>query len=407
MQKRILFLSPYAIPVNSPEAICSAKLVKVLSEAGYTIDLICKNNRAEHIYMPSASDSLFSKGLASVKILYVKQKITLRTVIDHLRAFLKTGYVYEGAQWAVYAIAEGERLIKKNHYNAILSRVPPSELAALYLSKKYGIKWIAGWNDPYPNECFPAPYGSGANAQVGIMRRKLFRDIVQNAALHTFPCQRLCDYMSGYMQLPKEKTLVIPHVCIDGLFEFGEEILPHNTLRIVHAGNIAAPRSPLTLFEGLQKFKKNNPAAGFEIAFIGRQDADFNDLIHTFNLDNHIKILPPVDYIANLKLMSGYDLALLVEANVEEGIFLPTKVGDYMQSNLPIWAVSPQKGTLNDLHKDKKIAYFANVTNSDNIADEMAVIYRDFMNCKGVLTREGIIGEYGVGAELGVYDNIL
>jgi len=405
MNKRILFLSPYSVPVNSPEAICNAKLLKVLADSGYIIDLICKNNSAE--YMPDTLDTHFTSRLASSKIFYLKHKITFRTIIDHLRVLLKTGYVYKGAQWAIYAISEGERLIKENHYDVIISRVPSAELAALYLSKKYKIKWIANWNDPYPNKCFPVPYGSGANVRLGKMRHRLFKDIAQHAVVHTFPCQRLCDYMTEYMKLPKEKTLVIPHVCVDGLFDFNEGIRPHNRLRIVHSGNISSPRSPLTLFEGLRKFKKNNPEAEFEIAFIGKQDADFNELVDKFKLDSHIRVLPPLDYLSNLKLMSDYDLALLVEANLEEGVFLPTKVGDYMQCHLPIWTISPQNGTMNDLYNGGKIDYFSNVVNSDSIADEMTVIYKDFINNKGVLPRKGIINEYNSSTVLDLYTNIL
>lgn len=59
--KRILFLAPYSIPINNPEAICNAKLLKVLSDAGYLIDVISKNNLLA--YAPNSDDQLFTNKL--------------------------------------------------------------------------------------------------------------------------------------------------------------------------------------------------------------------------------------------------------------------------------------------------------------------------------------------------------
>jgi len=403
MKKRILFIAPYCIPVNNPEAICNAKLLKVLSDAGHTIDVICKNST--RFVQPDTLDEFFTNNLTSLKICRVEDKITLKTIIDHLRVLFKTGYVYKGTHWVIYAISEGEKLIKKNTYDVIMSRAPLGELAALYLSKKHKIKWVNNWNDPYPWKCFPKPYGSGIKAKLRKIEKRLFEDIAKNASIQTFPSQRLCDYMVQYMNIPKEKTLVVPHICVDGMFDFNEEVCSHSGLRIIHAGNASFPRSPYTLLEGLQKFKKNNPEAEFEVAFIGKQDTNFHELVDKFKLENHITVLPPSDYLSNLKLMSEYDLALLIEANLEEGIFLPTKLGDYMQSCLPVWAISPQKGVLNDLYISNKISYFSNVAHVDSIADEMSLIYEDFVKSKGVLPRQKIIEEYSSSTVLDLYTN--
>lgn len=40
--KHILMIAPASIPVTGAEAICNVKLLKVLSENGYKIDLISK-----------------------------------------------------------------------------------------------------------------------------------------------------------------------------------------------------------------------------------------------------------------------------------------------------------------------------------------------------------------------------
>ena len=184
--KRILFVAPYCFPINGPEAICNAKLLKELSRCGYIIDVISKRSYVTSV--PESLDSSFSEKLNSLKIISVSNKINLRTIWEHFCVLLKTGYVYKGAHWAYYAINYAEKLLAENHYDWILSRSPSSELVALYLSRKYSIKWIANWNDPYPDEKYPFPYGKGANAKLPRMIQSLLLAVAKEAYFHTFPC---------------------------------------------------------------------------------------------------------------------------------------------------------------------------------------------------------------------------
>jgi hypothetical protein len=47
--------------------------------------------------------------------------------------------------------------------------------------------------------------------------------------------------------------------------------------------------------------------------------------------------------------MSSAAVCLLVEGNMPEGIFLPSKFADYIQSRKPVIALSPATGTIADL----------------------------------------------------------
>ena len=51
--KHILMIAPASIPVTGAEAICNVKLLKVLSENGYVIDLISKKMKYTHYKMRS------------------------------------------------------------------------------------------------------------------------------------------------------------------------------------------------------------------------------------------------------------------------------------------------------------------------------------------------------------------
>lgn len=386
---RILFLAPYSIPVNNPEAICNAKLIKALCDANHELFVISKNNN--HAYAPDEISSIFDSRVKYLKTIYLKNVISLKTIAGHVQILLKTGIVYKGAHWAYFAIKEGEKLIKENRIDLIMSRTPSSEIAAQYLTKKYGIPWIANWNDPYPDSRYPKPYGNGPDGKISFLQKKIFKRISSFALVHTFPSIRLADYMSQYMEF--KKVVIIPHICIDDFYKHSIKER-NNYLRVIHSGNISYPRSPEKLFAALRRFKGNHPNVHFEISFIGKQDRTFKETIKKYGLEENISILSPSSYIVNLQLMENFDMALLVEAEMEEGIYLPTKVGDYMQSRLPIWSLSPKVGIMNDLFLEGKIDYFSDNSCVDAIYKSFEEINNLYLTNKGILPRRDIIDEY-------------
>ena len=403
--KRILFLAPHCLPINSPEAICNAKLLKELSKAGYIIDVISK--RSFSTYVPDSLDNSFSKNLNSLKVICVSNKISLRTILEHICVFIKTGYVYKGAHWAYHAIQYAEKNLMRYHYDWIMSRSAPSELAALYLSQKYRIKWIANWNDPYPMKRFPFPYGGGVNAKLSYIRQTLLNSIAQKADIHTFPCIRLRNYMLKYMpNVSFDKTKIIPHICINDLFTIPNR-LDMKELLLVHSGNVSYPRNPEPFLKGVREFLDLEKDALLKIYFIGKLDLDFHTKVIKYRLEEIIKIISPMPYIENLKFISQCDVALLIEANCEEGIFLPTKVGDYMQCKKDIFAISPSIGTLSDLHHNKAIKYFANCNDDKAICLELQKIYANrelyqLRQCVG-----GICAEFTAASIINSYKELL
>ena len=78
--------------------------------------------------------------------------------------------------------------------------------------------------------------------------------------------------------------------------------------------------------------------------------------------------------------MKQYDLCLLLEAPCEEGIFLPSKISDYMQNRKTIWAISPASGVLHDMYVDGKIDYFSDVKSVEDISSTLYNIYTDYQS---------------------------
>ena len=373
--KHILVIAPASIPITGAEAICNVKLLRVLSENGYKIDLISK--RMKYTHYPETNLAELGLNLNSVNTIEVDNKISLKVIWQHLCCLFIFGTVFKGAHWAYCVLKVAKELCKKNQYDAIITKNSPSELLGYYFKKKNGIKWIATWNDPYPTKKYPKPYGNGVNAKLFILERPLLKKM-EEADYHIFPNQRIRDYMSNYINIPAEKTRIIPHVVIPR-----EHIdTPHENLKIVHLGNVLPPIDATPFLRALSEFIKNKQDAKIEIAFIGQTPQSIKDYIKTTHLEKYVKVFPPVKYEESQEILETYDIQLIVEAPCEEGIFLPTKVSDSMQLGKPIFTISPSVGVLNDLYKKGHISYFSSVKDEKDILATLEQVYNDFTNGK-------------------------
>ena len=105
-------------------------------------------------------------------------------------------------------------------------------------------------------------------------------------------------------------------------------------------------------------------------------------MIKELDISDNIIFYPPIHYSDSLKFILDYDICLIIEAQCDEGIFLPSKVADYIQNSKPIFAISPKRGVLNDLWHNGNISYFADNKSIEDIEKTLIEIIEDFKNSK-------------------------
>lgn len=366
--KRILFIAPAAIPVNGAESIVNFKLLQLLSQNGYVIDLVTK--KYKNTTYPDVNIEINN---VNVEIIEVDNTVNLKTIFQHLLTWIKLGVCYKGSHWSLCALPVCEKLIQKNHYDYILSKNYPSELLGAYLKQKYNLKWITTWNDPFPQHKYPPPYGDGPDS-VKFFTRQLLKKM-SCADIHIFPNSRLRDYMLKYLNVKTESTKIVPHLCQTNDVKIKSRT---ERLELIHSGNLGAQRNPQKFLASFAKLVKLNPSCRIHLTFLGTTGDDIKKLINLYGIQSFVSILPPENYLKSLQRLSDFDVSVIVEAELQEGIFLPTKVGDAMQMKKKIFAVSPKDGVLHDLYKSKKIDYFAEVSCEVSIYNELCRLYNDF-----------------------------
>ncbi len=389
--KRVLFVAPHSFPIKSSESICNSKVAYVLANNGYVVDVFsCSDNSTypsdiEYNDRLSNSNNLHIYTIEPKYIIRRRDNISriLTNIIYNLYILIKTGYFYNGISIPFMLYKKICSHIDENNikYDAIITRGFHTDLVGILLSKRYSIKWIANWNDPYPNKRFPAPYGEGFEAKLPYFEEKVIRDIQKYASIHTFPNARLRNYMlKCFPLISKENTYVIPHMALSTLYDNNIEKV-HGEFKIVHCGYLRNPRNPEFFIKALAKVKSQPKYKDFEFTcyIVGSYDDSVTQLIDSLNLSENIELIKSLSYKESMDFISKCDLALIIEAQCEEGIYLPTKVVDSIQCHLPIMCISPKEGVLHDMITKYSIGYFADNTSEDEIYKAIDAAFSDYM----------------------------
>ena len=391
---KILLIAPQCYPVCGPEHNVNAKFVKMLTDGGYVVDLISVDYK--NITYPASNFEYFFTGVRE-KILVELSPQSSRFVkkLHSLRASLYVGS-YVALTYAEEKIIKVvDRLCKLHKYDYVLTKVG-GENAGIYCAKRYKIKLIYTFNDPWPFDRSPAPYGFGPKAPISWKDKQMMKNIAKISYKIQFPSLRLMNYMMQYLpNVAHNKGVVFPHTVTSALINNDlrkkvSSVQINHELRILYSGSIGKWRDPQVLFEGLRLFLEKNENALFKIQILGVEQKPLpgrtaKDYVSRYHLEKYVEILPPVSYEESLIHIIESDVCLILEAKCDEGIYMPTKITDYQQCRKPIWAISPAIGVLNDLYKSNDIDYFSEVTSAISVRDTFENIYTDFDSKGGIL----------------------
>lgn len=415
--KRILFIAPHCYPIKSSESICNSKVAYSLAESGYKVDVFtCEDMSTypadEEINQKfTSSDNLTIYTISKTNLVSRKSSFReiLKSLFNYFYILLRTGYYCYGIDVQYKIIKEVEAQIKKQgiSYDTMITRGFFTDFVGVYFSKKFGIKWIANWNDPFPANRFPYPYGEGYDAKLQYFQEKLLRKVQELAVLHTFPSERLRNYMlKCFPLISEEQTVVIPHMAHSLLKMSDAYNYKEKTLRIVHSGSVNSPRCPRLFLEALSTVNSSTNI-DIECVFVGGYDDNINQMVKEYELEDVVKFIPPLPYAESLRYLSSANVSLIIEAICEEGIYLPTKMVDAIQTNLPVFCVSPSEGTLKDLVDNYNIGYAADNTDCNSIIDALHHLINDFIDDKLPIINKNSIPYFFEDSIVRQYANIL
>jgi len=364
---KILIISPEK-PYTGAESIVTGKLMKAMLDHGWDVKLVYHDT--ELIYRSISDTLLILKDCVGIKNRLISRfkEFAENPLLKKLLNFT------DSMLWVIKALSITLKLNRKAKFDLIISRVMPRYghmPALLFKFCSDNSVWIANWSDPLPKIKSPQPYGYGPEVKAGTLEMLYLKKVFKHADWHTFPSLRLLQYFKCFTPGFNDNCSVLPHI----IFEQDYEALPYDTigwpLKLTHVGGLGL-RSPVKLIEAYKRLKETGDnKVKLKFRFVGFIEKEVYDLIDNYLLHEDFSFDGVKTYEETLDAIKSSDIMLVIEAPLKEGIFLPSKVVDYLQFDKPIFSISPSSGVMNDLITEFGGGLAADCTSVDDIAEKL------------------------------------
>jgi hypothetical protein len=369
---RILCIAPCFVPEADSEAFCSGKIVAGLVNFGTGVIVISVDP-----YEPvkkKLDDSDLWKKLKNITV-----GISSNTSNNKLKSIIY-GIEFNSltyTRWLKAVLEKAHELNNKKSFDLIYSRSLPmiAHVAGYWVSRKLKKPWIANINDPWDWHLFPNNTGIQMSLASKINSNFWFKKTLRNANLITFPTKRLRDYHTRLSNIDY-RSEIIPHVGYRA-----KHIGKDDIFRLTHTGKLGSNELTGRSAKGLLiGFKRMISELGIsskqvKLVLVGERDSTTESIIDDIGISNDfIEITGRVSYEQSLKYIATSTVCILIEGNFSEGIFLPSKLVDYLVGNKPILALSPKTGTIADLGSGKGIIR-VDLEDSNSIKTELCQLY--------------------------------
>jgi Glycosyl transferase 4-like domain len=253
------------------------------------------------------------------------------------------------SSWCLGGIPTGLRILRRHQPELLWSTYPiaTAHLIGLSLHSLSGIPWVADFRDSMTEEHYP-PKGIVRSAYLAIERRT-----VANAsrAVFTTPGTRRM-YAERYPEIPASRWAVVPNGYDEEQFleaERGEPAPRQNgaPLRLVHSGILyPSERDPTAFFEAIASLRRDGRISASSVEVVLRAsefDDHYRPRLRELEIDDIVRLLPPVGYRAALAEMLCADGLLLFQAsNCNHQI--PAKIYEYFRARRPILGMTDPVG---------------------------------------------------------------
>ncbi len=241
--------------------------------------------------------------------------------------------------WLADATRAVVREVDARRPDLVLTASTPldSHRVGLRVRRALGLPWLAFFSDPLPPSILPPPYRTLAPAPDRIVDLAITQRVLAGCdgvlATNGFALEVLA---RGNGVPIGARGFVVPHVAAEPPSPAGAA--PDSWL--AHVGD-TTHRASRPLFEGVLDAARTVP--GFSgLRQIGRATDDFRAVARACGADDVVRFEPPVapDEAARRTASSG--AVLVLEADMAESPFLPSKFADASRLGRPILAVTPR-----------------------------------------------------------------
>ena len=375
--KKILIISYYWPPSGGAGVQRMLKTVKYFPEFGiipYVITV--KEDKASY---PSTDESLVKDVPAEAKIfrtdtfepfgIYSKilGKKSIPTgfsnesnpgLFQKFSRFVRGNFFIPDARrgWVKYAYREACRIIENEKIDTVLITSPPhsAQLTGLQLRKKYKLKWIADFRDPWTDIYYYDEFSHLAFARKKDLKYE--KNVLESADRIITVSKDVKKLLAAKIpDLGDKKISIIPNGYDEEDFTDKNRTVNKNEFIITYTGTLADSYNPSVFFHALKKIINNNPDVKIRMRFIGNPAFTLVDEMKNISLSENLELIPTVSHDRSVEYLLSSTILLLAipEIKNDKGI-LTGKLFEYLAARKPIICIGPEDGDAAEIIADCK-----------------------------------------------------
>lgn len=339
--KRLLLLTHAFPPIAAPESYLSAKMLGNIE--GYEVDVITSTGHGWARFDNSLDDYIEKKFKNVYRVNqpkwvpYFLFKMFARLELIPDKLIFSSNAVYDAAM--NLDLAKYDALVSWSQWHSI-------HIPAIKIKRQYpNLTWMAHFSDPWVDNPF-----CRYNFFTFHLNKFLEKRVIKNADRLSFTTEATADVvMSKYPSKWRQKVSVQPHSYDPILYKNTNVDSPKLNFRkreytVRYIGSFYGIRTPSPLIHAISEIIRTSPQLLSDVKFelIGEMPPFyFDNSIFRQLPEGLVTLIPPVSYSESLKLMQSSDLLLIVDAPMNEGIFLPSKLVDYLGTKKMIFGITP------------------------------------------------------------------
>jgi glycosyltransferase involved in cell wall biosynthesis len=340
---KLLIVSEMFPPTYNAAGISAARVAKFMIHAGHDVKIVARSSPHPNAALLHDDRELQQR----TRFVIPRKHSFSKGRLGMIASAMRTGLWEYSARWVPDGIEGATGVIQDWRPDLIFSRSEPfsSHLVAYRLSRRWAIPWVAAFGDPWPRSLYPPPYELSNNLITTIHLSRWQRRVLRQCNRCIFPTSPIREIMmkSAGPEVAA-KAVVIPHIAPEPKRQ--EDLTQQDKLTVLHAGSIPEERYPTGLAPGVAQLAHRNPAVRRQVRFqfVGRTCERLRKSFLENAIGEMFESRPPVSYGESLHLARNAQILLIIEADMRESIFLPSKFVDYVSTGRPILALSPKNG---------------------------------------------------------------
>lgn len=267
--------------------------------------------------------------------------------------------------------------LRKNPTGTLITTGPPHSMhmIGLGLKKKFNIKWIADFRDPWTNIDY---YADLKLTKWADERHQRLEKKVLDTADAVF-------VVSNNMKNEFQSKTQTPVYLISNGFDLDDfdatEVVPESRFSITHVGTMPPTRNPVVLWKCLKHLCEMNDdfRRDLTIRLVGKVDACIVQSIDEHGLKNQLDLIPFVPRSEALKYQKSSQINLLIVNNSPNaGGIVTGKLFEYLAAGRYILGIGPEDGDMSRILKETGAGETIGFENFEKGISVLNALYKKF-----------------------------